>query len=108
MGYAKLIGNSNREDDLKRYSNKLLYLWIEEQLQYFPIGRRILSEWIVIAGELFDSIIIKNELTITQMPAVQLTSLLGSSTIELKNHISGLKSTFVDVINIELKDCVGN
>ena len=108
LRYAKLIGNSNREDDLKRYSNKLLYLWIEEQLQYFPIGRRILSEWIVIAGELFDSIIIKNELAITQMPAVQLTSLLGSSETEMKNYVCRLKATFVDAINMELRDSVNS
>ena len=87
LRYAKLIGPSNNEDDLKQYSNRLLDLWIEEQLQYFLIGRRILSEWIVIAGALFDSIVIKNELAITQMPVIQLTFLLGSSTIELKNYI---------------------
>ena len=44
LRYATLIGPSNDEEDLQRYSDQLLYLWIKEQLQYFPIGRRILSE----------------------------------------------------------------
>ena len=91
LRYAKLIGCSNDVQDLQQYSDKLLYLWIEEQLQYFPLGRRILSEWIVIAGDLFDSVIIRDELAITQMPAVQLSSLLGSSSTEMKSYIHGLK-----------------
>ena len=89
LRYAKLIGSSNDEEDLQHYSNQLLYMWIEEQLQYFPIGRKILSEWIVIAGDLFDSVIVRDELSITQMPAVQLSSLLGNSTNELKSFIQG-------------------
>ena len=60
LRYAKLIGPSNDEDDVQCYSNQLLYLWIKEQLQYFPIGRRILSEWIVIVGDLFDSVIVRD------------------------------------------------
>ena len=106
LRYAKLIGPSNDKDNLQQYSNQLLYSWIEEQLQYFPIGRRILSEWIVIAGDLFDSVIVRDELAITQMPAVQLSSLLGSSTNKLKSYIQDLKSIFVDAINMELKDCI--
>ena len=70
LRYAKLIGPSNNKQDLECYSDQLLYLWIEEQLQCFSIGRRILSEWIVIAGDLFDSVIVRDELAITQMPAV--------------------------------------
>ena len=60
----------------------------------------------MIAGDLFDSVIVRDELSITQMPAVQLSSLLGNSTNELKNFVQGLKSTFVDAINMELKDCI--
>ena len=60
----------------------------------------------MIAGDLFDSVIVRDELAITQMPAVQLSSLLGSSTNELKSYIQDLKSIFVDAINMELKDCI--
>ena len=44
LRYAKLIGPSNDKDELEKYSNQLLHLWIKEQLQYFPIGRKVLSE----------------------------------------------------------------
>ena len=87
LRYAKLIGPSNDQEELEMYLNQLLHLWIKEQLQYFPIGRRVLSEWIVIAGELFDSIIIRDELSISQMPAVQLTTLFGSSSNEMRKSI---------------------
>ena len=40
------------------------------------------------------------------MPAVQLRSLLGSSTNALKSYIHDLKSIFVDAINMKLKDCI--
>ena len=49
LRYAKLIGPSNDPDDLVEYSNKLLYRYIEDQLQYFPNSKRVLTEWIVIA-----------------------------------------------------------
>ena len=64
LRYAKLIGPSNDPDDLVEYSNKLLYRYIEDQLQYFPNSKRVLTEWIVIAGNLFDSIIIRDEVSI--------------------------------------------
>ena len=35
--YAKLIGLSNNPDNLKMYSNQLLFRWIEEQLQFTRI-----------------------------------------------------------------------
>ena len=41
LRYAKLIGPSNDPSDLQDYSNKLLYHYIEEQLQYFPNSKRV-------------------------------------------------------------------
>ena len=61
----------------------------------------MLSEWIVIAGELFDSIIIRDELSISQMPAVQLTTLFGSSSNEMKEYMYHLKETFVNAMHME-------
>ena len=100
--YAMLIGPSNEHSDLERYSNQLLYRWIEEQLQYFSASLRLASEWIVVAAELFDSIIIHNELSISDMPPVQLSSLFGNSEEAMKAHIQSLKGTFIDAIHKEL------
>ena len=79
FGYAKLIGSSDETEDLQSYSNQLLYEWIKDQLHYFPNSKRVISEWINIAGELFDSVIVCNELTILDKPPVQLSSLFGSN-----------------------------
>ena len=42
--YTKLIGDSNKPEDLQRYSDELLFLWIEEQLQYFSNSKKVLTE----------------------------------------------------------------
>lgn len=102
LRYAQLIGPSNDPDDLAEYSNKLLYNWISEQLQFFPNTRRVLAEWIIIAGDLLDSVIINNEFSISDMPPVQLSTLFGSNDEEIKSYINGFKDTFIDAINMEL------
>jgi len=56
--YAKLIGLENDEASLKEYSSHLLKRYIEEQLIFFPNSIKVLSQWIVTAGCLFDSVII--------------------------------------------------
>ena len=101
---AKLIGTSNAPDDLQIYSNKLLHLWITKQLQFFPTSRRVLAEWIVIAGDLFDSVIVRDEISITEMPAVQLSSLFGSSETKMKSYANDLKNTFINAIQLELEN----
>ena len=53
--YAKLIGPLNDTDSLMEYSNQLLRKFIEEQLVYFPNSTRVLGNWIVSAGDLFES-----------------------------------------------------
>ena len=68
--YAKLIGLSYEPDDLRSYSKGLLYKWIEEQQQYFPNSKRVITEWIVLVGELFDSIIVHDNMPISDMPPV--------------------------------------
>ena len=77
--HAKLIGSSDETEDLQSYSNQLLREWIKDKLQYFPNSKRVISEWIVIAGELFNSVIICDKLTISDMPSVQLSSLFRSN-----------------------------
>ena len=40
LRYTKLIGPSNDPQDLQNYSDKLLKLFIEEQLVYYPNGKK--------------------------------------------------------------------
>ena len=100
--YAKLIGPSNDPTDLQFYSGQLLYKWIEDQLQYYPNSLRVLSDWICLAGELFDSIIVDNQFAISDMPPVQLSSLFGNSEEDIFNHTKSIKSTFIEAIKNEL------
>ena len=74
---AKLIGPLDDEASLKQYSNDLLQRYIKEQLKYFSNNRRVIMHWIEVAGEVFDSVILKDEIPMTEMPPVQLTSILA-------------------------------
>ena len=73
--YAKLIGENNDEESLHEYSNQLLKRYIEEQLVFFPNSMKVLSQLIVTAGDLFDSVIVKNEIPITDLPPACQTAL---------------------------------
>ena len=84
--YAKLIGPSNDPSDIQASSDRLLYRYIEDQLQYFPNSKRVLTEWITIAGDLFDSVILRNEISISDMPPVQLSSLFGSTEESIREY----------------------
>ena len=100
--YAKLIGPSNDPDDLQMYSNQLLYRWIEEQLQFTTPSFRGQCEFITITAEVFNSIIVHNELPISDMPPVQLSTLFGNSNEDINLYIKSLKSTFFEAIYKEL------
>ena len=73
---AKLIGTETDDESLTSYSNGLMNKFFNQQLIYYPNGQRIIDSWIIHAGDLFDSIIIDNEMPMTEMPAVQLSALL--------------------------------
>ena len=66
--YAKLFGPLDDDESLKEYSNHLLRKYIENQLVYFPNSSKVLDQWIVTAGDLFESVIFRNEIPITDMP----------------------------------------
>ena len=50
--YAKIIGNSNDEENLKMYSRELLRRYIKDQMIYFPNSGRVVDQCIVTAGDL--------------------------------------------------------
>lgn len=78
LRYAKLIGSSNDKDSLQSYSNDLLIKFIFEQLVYFPNYLRLIFHFIRAAADLFDSIIVRDEIPISDMPLVQIKSLFSS------------------------------
>ena len=68
LRYCKLIGPLDDDESLKKYSGIFLNKYIEDQLVYFPNSDNVLDQWIVTAGDLFDSVILRNEIPITDMP----------------------------------------
>ena len=70
LRYAKLIGVSEDEESLKKYSNDLLKLYFLQQVITFPNSSRVIGAWMNAAADLFDGIIIRNEIPITDMPPV--------------------------------------
>ena len=86
LRYAKLIGDSEDEESLKKYSKDLLKLYFLQQVITFPNSTRVIGAWINAAADLFDGIIIRNEIPITDMPPVlQITiNAIGSDTVSQK------------------------
>ena len=104
--YAKLIGQHNDSESLQRYSNKLLEKWTVSQLQFFPNALRTLATWVVVAGNLFDQIIVQNELPISEMPPEQISSLFGNNEERIKEYIKEKKMTLINVIVEEIGETV--
>ena len=48
------------------------------------VALRTLATWVLVAGNLFDQIIVQNELPISEMPPVQLSSLFGNKEERIK------------------------
>ena len=73
---AKLISPETDDESLTSCSNGLMNKFFNQQLVYYPNSQRTIDSWIIHSGDLFDSIIIYNEMLMTEMPAVQLSALL--------------------------------
>ena len=56
----------------------MLLLFTTEGFKYFHTSLNSLYTWIVVCGELLDSIIVGNEIPITDMPHVQQITLYTS------------------------------
>ena len=68
--YAKLIGPNDDEESLRNYSSALIKIWITEQVRYYPNSKCVVIEWITVATNLFDKIIMENSLPMIEMPPV--------------------------------------
>ena len=100
--YAKLIGDGESENELRSYSDGLLREWIKCQLQFFPNSLRLLALWIVVAGNLFDSIILRNEIPMTDMPPVQLSTILGNNDDMMQSYLKEVQIILAKAILREI------
>ncbi len=101
MQYAKLIGESIEPVDLERYSNELLLRYFEEQVVTFPNSKQVIQSWVVAAGDLLDSVIIHDEITISDLPAVQYSVLFTKIDEESMEH---QKTTKINIIEAAIKE----
>ena len=99
--YAKLIGTNEDQESLTRYSDNIFVRWIEEQLIYYSNSRQVIDPWIHSTAELFDEVIINQNIPITEMPSVQLTTILQSVDEECKTLVKKMKE---NVISSALKE----
>ena len=100
--YASLIEDSDDLDDLQSYSDTLLQKFIKEQIKFYPTARRVIDEWIIAAGEPFDSVIVKNSIPISQIPPVQFTSIFSSMDDAVVQFKRKPKSKIIDAAFKEL------
>ena len=85
LRYATLIGPENDEESLKEYSTSLLHRYIIEQLVFFPNSMRQLDTFITDAAHILDSVIIHDEIPITDLPPVLQASIEEYNDTKLKN-----------------------
>ena len=73
--YAKLIGSNNDEESLMVYANKLLLMYIVEQVVEYSFSFKRIDKIIVDAHRLFHDVIVKNEIPIKDMPQTSLQAI---------------------------------
>ena len=99
---AKLIGDEEDEVSLQQYSDRLLRKYIEEQIRYFPNDMRTINSYIVTAGIVLDNAIVKNEISMGDMPTVQYLILARSLVTGMIRNCEMYKKRAIDAAFMEL------
>ena len=73
---AKLIGEEYDPEYLLSYLNQFMNIFVNNQLVFFLNGQRMIDTFIIQSSNLLDSVIVDNEINISDMPEVQLVALL--------------------------------
>ena len=72
----KLIGEEDDSESLQNYSNKIMNIFVNNQLVCFPNGQRMIDAFLSKLEIYLYIIIINNNITISEIPAVQILALL--------------------------------
>ena len=103
LRYAKLIGDNNDEESLRQYSTNLQLKYFTTQLKNFPNSMRQLDSFIIEASQVFDRVIIHNEIPITDMPAVLQASIDHYNEEKLNRKWNEAKDKIVTAALTELE-----
>ena len=87
---SKLIGEEDDPKSLQSSLNQVMNIFVNNHLVLFPKFQNTIASYITEAGDLLYSFIINNEITISEMPAVQLLDLL----LEHDNFLIYFKKNF--------------
>ena len=104
LRYAKLIGPLDDEASLKKYSRQLLRRYILQQLVYFPNSTRVTDSWIVTAKVIFDTVILSDEIPISDMPPMLQTDLDEEKEDIIQSILSSFKKNMLDSAYDEMQN----
>jgi len=83
---ANLIGDRMDTESLRAYSWQLIQLVIKDILPGTPISLRRLDEYIVSAKNVFDRVLLSNDIPVTDIPPCLLTELMCRKDDAIKNY----------------------
>eukprot|EP00957_Ditylum_brightwellii_P200748 15303310-Ditylum_brightwellii.AAC.2 len=86
LHYTQLIGPSDEEFDLQGYSNGLLKCFIEEQMIYCPNSLGVVCDMIFAVGEVFDNVIVHNNIPVSDLPPIQHSTLYFEIDAEITEY----------------------
>ena len=104
--YEKLIGDNDVDESLELYSKNLLHLFVTKSLVYFPNSRNVIDTYIIAVGDLFDDVIISNEIPITDMPASHQVLLMREKDEEITKYIIMRNNNMVKASYLELEEVI--
>lgn len=105
---CKLIGTETDNESLRKYARKLLRRYIEEQLQYYPNSQRVLDSWIIAAYDMFKSVILRNEIPITELPPSLLANLWNAQEEDILEYSDSLRKSLIEAAKKEINDTENN
>ena len=93
--YCKLIGDSNNPDELQKYSNTLLQQYFTNQLVFYPQSARVIDTLLMNAKQIFDSIIVKDEISYVDMPPFMQSALERKKAAEIEALYQNVKNNML-------------
>ena len=88
-----MIGISNNEENLIQYSKKIIInLFIRKKLKFFGNEIGVIDYFIVFSRDLFNSVMIENNIPMTEISPMQFSILLIDYDETFKIFIEGVKN----------------
>eukprot|EP00956_Cyclotella_meneghiniana_P018903 scaffold31899_cov24-Cyclotella_meneghiniana.AAC.1 len=102
-----LIGQNADVSSLKRYTNTLTRSYIEEQLVFYPISLDVAQIYLVTAHKVFADAIMRNELSMNELPPFTMSTLLDAKTDETNQWWQNMKNSQLDAVYSVLQHTQG-